>query len=109
MLWLIKRLKKYERGSDQAPNKRSALVTAMSTNLTAAPPLLPALEAPQRVIDTVAGRINLYESAPQDRAPALPPLLLIHSVNAAASAAEVRPLFEHYRRERRVIAMELPG
>ena len=109
MLCLIKRLKKYERGSDHSPNKRSALVTAMSTNLTAAPPLLPALEAPQRVIDTVAGRINLYESAPQDRAPALPPLLLIHSVNAAASAAEVRPLFEHYRRERVVIAMELPG
>jgi pimeloyl-ACP methyl ester carboxylesterase len=39
----------------------------------------------------------------------LPPLLLIHSVNAAASAAEVRPLFEHYRRERVVVAMELPG
>ena len=26
-----------------------------------------------------------------------PPMLLIHSVNAAASAAEVRPLFEHFR------------
>ena len=38
-----------------------------------------------------------------------PPLLLVHSVNAAASAAEVRPLFEHYRTTRTVFAIELPG
>ncbi len=38
-----------------------------------------------------------------------PPLLLVHSVNAAASAAEVRPLFEHYRATRTVFAIELPG
>jgi hypothetical protein len=31
-----------------------------------------------------------------------PPLLLLHSVNAAASVAEVRPLFEHYRTTRTV-------
>ena len=37
------------------------------------------------------------------------PLLLVHSVNAAASAAEVQPLFEHYRRTRTVYAIELPG
>jgi pimeloyl-ACP methyl ester carboxylesterase len=37
------------------------------------------------------------------------PLLLLHSVNAAASAAEVRPLFEHYRATRTVFAVELPG
>ncbi len=37
------------------------------------------------------------------------PLLLIHSVNAAASAYEVRPLFEHYRGQRRVYALDLPG
>jgi len=109
MLWLTKRLKKYERGSDHAPGERSALLLAMPTDLNAAPTLLPALQAAKRVIDTAAGRINLYESAPQDLAPGLPPLLLIHSINAAASAAEVRPLFEHYRRERVVIAMELPG
>ena len=72
-------------------------------------PLPPALQATQRVIDTVVGRINLYTSTPQDPAPGLPPLLLIHSINAAASAAEVRPLFEHYQRERVVVAMELPG
>jgi len=81
----------------------------MSTELPSTPSLPPALSAPQRVIDTLAGRINLYVATPQDGAPSLPPLLLIHSVNAAASAAEVRPLFDHYRRERMVIAMELPG
>jgi pimeloyl-ACP methyl ester carboxylesterase len=38
-----------------------------------------------------------------------PPLLLVHSVNAAASAAEVRPLFEHLRATRTVFALDLPG
>jgi pimeloyl-ACP methyl ester carboxylesterase len=38
-----------------------------------------------------------------------PPLLLVHSVNAAASAAEVRPLFEHWRNQRTVFAVDLPG
>lgn len=37
------------------------------------------------------------------------PLLLIHSVNAAASAFEVRPLFEHYRTRRPTYALDLPG
>jgi pimeloyl-ACP methyl ester carboxylesterase len=37
------------------------------------------------------------------------PLLLIHSVNAAASAYEVRPLFDHYSQTRRVYALDLPG
>jgi pimeloyl-ACP methyl ester carboxylesterase len=81
----------------------------MPTALTALPPLPPSLDAARRVIDTAVGRINIYESKPQDAAPGLPPLLLIHSINAAASAAEVRPLFEHYRHERLVVAIELPG
>ena len=38
-----------------------------------------------------------------------PPLLLVHSVNAAASAAEVRPLHEHYRSSRTVFSVDLPG
>ncbi len=38
-----------------------------------------------------------------------PPLLLLHSVNAAASAAEVRPIFDHFRSSRPVVALELPG
>ena len=87
----------------------SGLRLAMPAALNPIPPLPPALQATQRVIDTLVGRINIYESRPQDPAPGLPPLLLIHSINAAASAAEVRPLFEHYQRDRLVLAMDLPG
>ncbi len=38
-----------------------------------------------------------------------PPLLLVHSVNAAACAAEVRPLHEHYSAGRTVFSLDLPG
>ncbi|MGE5139288.1 MAG: alpha/beta fold hydrolase, partial [Rudaea sp.] len=37
------------------------------------------------------------------------PLVLIHSVNAAASAFEMRPLFNQYRTSRPVFALDLPG
>lgn len=37
------------------------------------------------------------------------PLLLVHSVNAAAGVHEVAPLIAHYARSRRVYALELPG
>jgi pimeloyl-ACP methyl ester carboxylesterase len=35
--------------------------------------------------------------------------VLLHSVNAAPSVFEMKPLFEHYRAERRVFAPDLPG
>lgn len=38
-----------------------------------------------------------------------PPLLLVHSVNAAASAAEVRPLFDDLKARWTVFAPDLPG
>jgi len=37
------------------------------------------------------------------------PLLLVHTVNAAASAAEVRPLFDWMSQHRTVYAIDLPG
>lgn len=37
------------------------------------------------------------------------PLVLLHSINAAASAYEMRPLFEYYRVHRPVYALDLPG
>jgi pimeloyl-ACP methyl ester carboxylesterase len=37
------------------------------------------------------------------------PLVLVHGVNAYASAHEVRPLFEHFRGDRPVYAIDLPG
>lgn len=37
------------------------------------------------------------------------PMLLLHSINAAASAYEVRPIFRHFAASRRVYAPDLPG
>ncbi len=57
-------------------------------------PLRPAISnAEHRVIRTDAGNLFCYAdtSAPGR------PLLLIHSVNAAASSVEMRPLFERFR------------
>lgn len=52
-----------------------------------------------------AGMLSYYA----DRSGAGTPLLLLHSINAAASAYEVKPLFERFRGERPVFALELPG
>lgn len=45
------------------------------------------------------------KSSPSDRVP----LLLVHSINAAASAHEIRPLYDFYKMQRRVYAIDLPG
>ena len=52
-----------------------------------------------------AGRLSYYVDNHASGAP----LVLVHSVNAAASAYEMRPLFEHYRASRPVYALDLPG
>ena len=52
-----------------------------------------------------AGSISRYE----DLTATGTPLVLLHSVNAAASAYEVRPLFDQYRDRRPVFAPDLPG
>jgi len=52
-----------------------------------------------------AGMLHYYA----DRSGEGTPLLLVHAINAAASAYEMRPLFEHYRGQRPVYALELPG
>jgi pimeloyl-ACP methyl ester carboxylesterase len=54
------------------------------------------------------GRLAYYSASPEGGGK-LPPLLLIHSINAAGSAYEVKPLYEHYRQFRTVYALELPG
>jgi pimeloyl-ACP methyl ester carboxylesterase len=38
-----------------------------------------------------------------------PPLVLLHSINAAASSYEMRPIFRHYGERRRIYALDLPG
>jgi pimeloyl-ACP methyl ester carboxylesterase len=38
-----------------------------------------------------------------------PPLVLLHSINAAASSYEMRPIFKQYGDRRRIYALDLPG
>jgi pimeloyl-ACP methyl ester carboxylesterase len=65
---------------------------------------LPAALSGERVeLDTVAGRLSVYVAGHG------PALLLVHSVNAAASAAEVAPLHDRYRASRTVFSVDLPG
>jgi pimeloyl-ACP methyl ester carboxylesterase len=72
--------------------------------------LPPALSGTRREIESaLTGRISWYQDAPQTSAAPGAPLLLVHSVNAVATAYEVRPLYEHYRLERPVYALDLPG
>ncbi len=70
--------------------------------------LPPALEGERCAFNGRAGRLSYYVDGPEVSDGAAP-LLLIHSLNAAASAYEMRPLFDHYRRYRRVYALDLPG
>lgn len=71
-----------------------------------AAPLPSAVDAPRSVFQSEqAGEISYYV----DREAAGRPLVLIHSINAAPSAYEMKPLFEHYQRTRPVYALELPG
>jgi pimeloyl-ACP methyl ester carboxylesterase len=72
----------------------------------ARPPLLPALDAPIAELDTgPVGRLAYYADASVSGRP----LLLIHSINAAPSSFEMKPLFEHYRGGRPVFSLDLPG
>ena len=53
-----------------------------------------------------AGQLSYYRSQPGT---AGRPLVLLHSINAAASAYEMRPLFLHYSAQRPVFALDWPG
>lgn len=64
------------------------------------------LNAPRHSLQArTAGEVAYYADATASGRP----LLLIHSINAAPTAREVAPLFDHYRRQRPVYALELPG
>ncbi|EIC22929.1 alpha/beta fold hydrolase [Thiorhodovibrio frisius] len=65
-----------------------------------------ALDAPRaRFTSHGLPELNYYVDGPSDAEP----VLLLHSINAAPSAFEMKPLFDHYRANRRVYALELPG
>lgn len=65
--------------------------------------LVPALDAPRREVDGRAGRLSVYVGGSGA------PLLLVHSINAAGSAYEVRPIFEEMVKTHQVYAVDLPG
>ncbi len=68
-------------------------------------PLGPPLDADMSALQIPFGRLITYAAGPAEGTP----LLLVHSINAAANAYEMRPLFEHYARTRPVYALDLPG
>lgn len=65
--------------------------------------LPPALEGERRERRGRSGRWSTYVSGTG------PPMLLLHSINAAGSAYEIRPIFERFAATRRVFAPDLPG
>ena len=68
--------------------------------------LPPAIDADRYVTATpLAGRMVFYA----DERASGRPLVLLHSINAAASSFEMKPIFEHFRRTRPVFAVDLPG
>ncbi|UHD16153.1 alpha/beta fold hydrolase [Thiocapsa bogorovii] len=69
-------------------------------------PLGEAVDAPRSQFTSANGwRIAYYaDTSARGR-----PLVLVHSVNAAPSSFEVKPLFEHYRSKRPVYSLDLPG
>lgn len=79
------------------PGALSALGHAVSV------PLPAAVSGERFEFSSSAGMLSAYVAGHG------PPMLLVHSVNAAASAAEVRTLYEHYRQTRTVFAIDLPG
>jgi pimeloyl-ACP methyl ester carboxylesterase len=65
-----------------------------------------ALDAPRTDFETDrSGRVSYYSDTSAEGRP----LLLVHSVNAAPSSYEVKPLFDHFRGTRPVYSMDLPG
>ena len=68
--------------------------------------LPPALEAERRQFTLSSGiKLTWYVAGPDTDVP----VVLLHSINAASSAMEIKPLFDHYASARPVLAPELPG
>ena len=69
-------------------------------------PLTPALDAEQFAFSLNGGvTLRGYRGEVREGTP----LVLVHSINAAPSAMEMRPLFEYFRDKRPVWAPDLPG
>src|SRR5689334_16051533 len=68
--------------------------------------LPPAIDAERKqFLSKESGLLSYYADTSAEGTP----LVLIHSINAAASSYEMRPLFNHFRTMRPVYALDLPG
>ena len=82
------------------------VLSATSSPSESARDLPPAVGADSGRLDVMGvGGIGYYKDVTGEG----PGVVLIHSINAAASAYEMRPLFEALRGRRRVFALDLPG
>ncbi|MGQ9815013.1 MAG: alpha/beta fold hydrolase [Candidatus Roseilinea sp.] len=73
-------------------------------------PMTAALAGELKMFESSAGAVAYYVAGPYAiGARSAPPMVFVHSINAAPSSAEMRPLFEHYASSRRVYAIDLPG
>ena len=70
---------------------------------------LPLVDAIQATRESMTSRAAGHLSYYVDRSTQGRPLVLVHSINAAASAYEMSPLFHAYRAYRPVFALDLPG
>ena len=89
------------------------LVLSSCVGCAGRPAMIPALPQPVdgtaiRLESPATGAVVMFEALPP-AATANRPLLLIHSVNAAGSAYEVRPIYLHAQATRPVYAIDLPG
>jgi pimeloyl-ACP methyl ester carboxylesterase len=100
------RLSAVLRGFGQQSEQQNGTQKLASALGTRKVPLEPALDAGRHEIATSdAGTISYYaDTSTKGR-----PLVLLHGIHAAASAYEMRPLFESFRAERPVYALDLPG
>lgn len=69
------------------------------------PPLQRSMDVEGTIVPSPAGDLFLYEDTLGEGTP----VVLVHSVNAAASSYEMRPLFQGLRGKRPVLAFDLPG
>jgi pimeloyl-ACP methyl ester carboxylesterase len=90
---------------------QQTFIASATTGALARDEAMPAPLAGDRIelADKRAGRIVLYGEPADSSGDAAPPLLLVHSVNAAATAYEMKTLFEHYQGKRTAYALDLPG
>ena len=78
-----------------------------SARLTPPHPLPLPLGGTHTMLDTTSGPVAVYSINTLETDSR--PLLLLHSVNAAACAYEVKPLYDHYGSLRPTYAFDLPG